>query len=124
MAMHGSLQAAVLVLVAAAALAPGVAQARRDGYWDEVREDRRDARRAGVIAGAITYGVVRSAQQQDVREEEDDCIRDTGDYEYCDRLGDREERQDRSQARRTAVVIGATTRAVVRDKRRRDRWDD
>jgi hypothetical protein len=122
--MHRQVQVLVLALVASAALLPRVADASRNSYWQEVREDRRDARRAGVVAGAITYGVVRSAQREEVRDEEDDCIRDTGDYDYCDRLADREERQDRRQARRTAVVLGATTRAIVRDKKRRDRWDD
>lgn len=120
-------RAAALALLALAVFPMADAEARdRHGHsrWDEIREDRRDARRAGVIAGAITYGVVRSANANEAEEHRDDCIRDTGDDDYCDRLAYREERQDRRDARRAAVMVGASTRAIVRNKRRHDRWDD
>jgi hypothetical protein len=111
-----------IAMLLVASLAIGTADARsRHDRWDDYRDDRRDARRAGVIAGAVTYGVARSVQNERNDDNRDDCIRDTGNYEYCDRRAYREERDDRRDARRTAVVIGAATTAIVRSNRRHDR---
>jgi hypothetical protein len=114
------------LLIASLAIDAAEARGRHDRHdrWDDYRDDRRDARRAGVIAGAVTYGIVRGAQNDRNEDDRDDCIRDTGDYEYCDRRAYREERDDRRDARRTAIVVGATTGAIVRSNRRRDRWYD
>jgi hypothetical protein len=126
--MHTKAWICTIAMLLVASLAIDTAQARgrydRHDRWDDYRDDRRDARRAGVIAGAVTYGVARSVQNERNDDDRDDCIRDTGDYEYCDRRAYREERHDRRDARRAAVVVGATTGAIVRSNRRRDRWYD
>jgi hypothetical protein len=126
--MHTKAWICTIAMLLIASLAIDTAQARsrydRHDRWDDYRDDRRDARRAGVVAGAVTYGVVRSVQNERNDDNRDDCIRDTGDYEYCDHRAYREERHDRRDARRTAVVVGATTGAIVRSSRRHDRWYD
>lgn len=110
-----------VAMLLVALLSIGNAQAR-DRY-DRWEDDRRDARRAGVVTGAVTYGVARGVQNERERQDIEDCRRDTGDYAYCERYDYRNEQQDRRQARRTAVVVGATTSAIVRSNRRHDRWD-
>lgn len=114
---------AVTAMLLLTMLAAGLAEARNRYDRHDYREDSRDARRAGVIAGAVTYGVARSVQNENNEDDRDDCIRDTGDYDYCNRVAYRDERHDRRDARRTAVVIGAGTSAIVRSNRRHDRWD-
>lgn len=115
------------VMLLLATLAAGKAEARDRHYnnydrYDDIRDDRRDARRAGIVAGAVTYGVVRTVQTDRQYQDREYCLRETGDYAYCERLEYRDNQQDRREARRTAVTVGVVTGSVVRSNRRHDRW--
>lgn len=109
----------VILLIALCALSSNALAGKHhhnnNNNWGDNYDNRRDARRAGAIAGAITYNVVRSNQNQRAYENREDCMQYTNDYEYCDRQAYQEERDNRRDARRTAVIVGATTRAIVRD---------
>jgi hypothetical protein len=109
----------VLILIALVALSSNALAWKRhhnnNNNWGDNYENRRDARRAGAIAGAITYNVVRSNQNQRTYENREDCLQYTNDYDYCTHQSYQDERENRRDARRTAVLVGATTRAIVRD---------
>jgi hypothetical protein len=113
--MFIDIRALVMMLLAALSAGPATARDPYDRY-----QDRSEARRAGVIAGAVTYGVVRNIQDSDDREDREACYRNTHDYDYCDLREYRDDQQERRQARRTAVVVGVGTTAIVRSNRRRD----
>lgn len=94
---------------------------RRSRHYDrwEDWENRRDARRAGVIAGTVTTGIAGSAARANAREDYEECMVY---YSYNDRY-DRYCREQyyydraagRRAARRTGVVVGLGVREIVRD---------
>lgn len=104
-----------LAVISSNALADKRQNNNNNNNWGDNYDNRRDARRAGAIAGVITYDVVRSNQNQRAYENREDCMQNINDYEYCDNQSYQDERDDRRDARRTAVIVGATTRAIVRD---------
>lgn len=107
-----------LCVVATLAAADAEAQRRRhhnDNHWHDRWENRRDARRAGIVAGVVAGSVARGAAQQRVEQRYEDCLYATG-YDYeCERMRYYDERNARRAARRTGVVVGITTHAIVRD---------
>jgi hypothetical protein len=83
--------------------------------WHNDWENRRDARRAGVVAGVVTATVIGAAAQEEVREQYRECMMATG-YDYmCERQRYEDAQRARRGTRRAAVVVGVTTRAIVRD---------
>ena len=117
-----------VALLAAALLSMSVSSAlARDRYhdgWHDAHHDRVAARRAGVVAGAIPYGVARSSQTSRNEQEFQRCLDHGQEYYYCDEQFRRDQYGDQRAARRAAVAVGATTRAVVRRNRWEDRHDD
>ncbi len=94
---------------------------RRSRHYDrwEDWENRRDARRAGVIAGTVAAEVAAGAARANAREDYEECM---AAYAYADRY-DRYCREqyyyDRAEARRAGrragVVVGLGVREIVRD---------
>lgn len=109
--------AATLLAVTAAIPQPADARNRdrhHDG-WGNDWENRRDARRAGVVAGVVTAGVVSAAASNNVQNRYAECLMATG-YDYaCERQRYYDEQDARRNVRRSAVVAGVATRAIVRD---------
>ena len=83
--------------------------------WHNNWENRRDARRAGVVAGVVTAGVVGAAAQAEVREQYQECMMATGYDYFCERQRYEDAQRARRGTRRAAVIVGATTRAIVRN---------
>ncbi len=91
---------------------------RHHDRWEDI-DNRRDARRAGVIAGSVAAGVVGSAARKNAREDYEECMIY---YSYNDRY-DRYCREQyyydrasgRRAARRTGVVVGLGVSEIVRD---------
>lgn len=134
MIRRGRLIVAVLVV-----LVPGHADAKsRDSKnWVDRLENRRDARRAGIVAGAVTAQVAGAANRGRADREFRECQDNValagqaqfGPYDdpaYSDYAARRagydcevqryEARADgRRAARRTAVVAGIVTREIVKD---------
>lgn len=108
-----------------------VAEARRrpNNDWYDRYENRRDARRAGIIAGVVTTAVVSSSVRSNATRRYEECMEanrysyypDSGyayenGYSYaCERRRYEDERRAGRSARRAGVVVGLTTRAIVRD---------
>lgn len=104
--------------LAIGAVAAVPVEARRDRHhdnWHDRWENRRDARRAGIVAGLVAGGIARSAAEQRVERRYEECVYATG-YDYeCERARYWDEQRARRGARRTAIIVGVTTREVVRD---------
>lgn len=85
--------------------------------WDDW-DNRRDARRAGIVAGTVAAGVVGSAGRANAREEYAECMREYASdmrYDrYCREEYHEDLRSGRRAARRTGVVVGLTTSEIVR----------
>jgi Ni/Co efflux regulator RcnB len=83
--------------------------------WD----NRRDARRAGVIAGTIASGIARSAATSNARENYEECMTyysyDRYYDQYCREQYYYDMQNGRRAARRAGVIVGLTTREIVRD---------
>lgn len=79
---------------------------RHEGRWAHEYENRRDARRAGIVAGAVREGVAEAATEHRYQE----CMMTSG-YDYaCEQQRYRDEAHAHRAARRTAVVVGAAVR--------------
>ncbi len=91
---------------------------RHNDRWEDW-DNRRDARRAGVIAGSVAAGIAGAASRENAREEYEECMVY---YSYNDRY-DRYCREQyyydransRRAARRAGVVVGLGVREIVRD---------
>jgi Ni/Co efflux regulator RcnB len=91
---------------------------RHHDRWEDW-DNRRDARRAGVIAGTIASEFAGAASRENAREEYEECMVY---YSYNDRY-DRYCREQyyydransRRAARRAGVVVGLGVREIVRD---------
>lgn len=83
--------------------------------WD----NRRDARRAGVIAGTVAAEVAAGAARENAREDYEECMelyaRETRYDRYCREQYYLDRAQGRRAARRTGVVVGLGVREIVRD---------
>lgn len=83
--------------------------------WD----NRRDARRAGILAGTIATGIANSASKDNARENYQACMTYYSQDQYYDQYCREQYYQDmqngRRAARRAGVVVGLTTREIVRD---------
>jgi hypothetical protein len=93
------------------------AQARKrhhDSFRDRI-ENRRDARRAGIAAGAVASMAVSASANSRVRARYEECLVSTGYDPSCEHARYEDERRARQSARRTGVLVGATARAIVRD---------
>lgn len=111
------------------------AQSKQRKGWIDRLENRRDARRAGVVAGAVASGIAGSAARGKVGEKYENCMQDIAvNYEDGARahdpqiayLAERAEYEcemqryearngDRRAARRAGVVAGAVAYGIVRD---------
>lgn len=130
----------ILVVLAAFPSMPGAAEAKSKSSrnWVDRLENRRDARHAGIVAGAVTAQVAGAANrgraEREYRECQSNAAAMAGDAQagaYADpayseyaarRAGydcDVQRYEDRASgrraARRTAVVAGIVTREVVKD---------
>jgi Ni/Co efflux regulator RcnB len=91
---------------------------RNHDRWEDW-DNRRDARRAGAIAGTVAAGIAGAASSENAREEYDECMVY---YSYNDRY-DRycreqyyyDRAKSRRAARRAGVVVGLGVREIVRD---------
>jgi hypothetical protein len=112
------------------ALLPSEASARNN--WDKDRDrrhnnhdrwenwdNRRDARRAGIVAGTIASGIARSANKENARDNYEECMSYYSQDQYYDQYCREQYYQDmqsgRRAARRAGVVVGLTAREIVRD---------
>lgn len=83
-------------------------------HWDDRHKNRRDARRAGVVAGVMVNGVANAAGRAEVNRRYEDCLMATG-YDYeCERRRYYDEQQSRRGARRAGVAAGVVTHSIVR----------
>jgi Ni/Co efflux regulator RcnB len=89
-----------------------------NNHWEDW-DNRRDARRAGVIAGAAASGIARSAARSNSRENYEECMtyysNDRYYDQYCREQYYYDMQSGRRAARRTGVIVGLTTREIVRD---------
>lgn len=96
-------------------VSPANARDRDRDRWHSDRENRRDARRAGVVSGLIVAGAVSSARHQNAEQRYRECMFSSG-YDYaCERRLYEDERRARQSARRAGVTAGIITGAIVRD---------
>ncbi|MEM1132093.1 MAG: hypothetical protein AAGH53_04085 [Pseudomonadota bacterium] len=91
---------------------------RHHHHWNDW-DNRRDARRAGIIAGAAAAGIARAAANDNARDHYRECMDYYGfnrRYErYCREEYYRDQRHGRRAARRAGVVVGLGVREIVRD---------
>lgn len=124
--------AASFAVLAATLITADMAEARRrpnnDGWYDRY-ENRRDARRAGIVAGVVTSAVVGSSARANAQNRYEECMESNrsqyypgsgyayeNGYSYdCERRRYEDEMRANRSARRAGVVVGLTARAVVRD---------
>lgn len=105
-------------LIVLAALVAGVglastatARHHNNRYGDERRwqseyDNRRDARRAGIVAGAIRADVARANTEYRYQE----CMRNSG-YDYdCEQRRYYDEQHAQNAGRRAAVIVAAERR--------------
>jgi hypothetical protein len=119
----------VLVMLGGALLS---SEASARNNWDKNRdrkhhnndrwenwENRRDARRAGIIAGTVASGIVRSSTRNNAKENYEECMTYYYQDQYYDQYCRDQYYQDiqsgRRAARRAGVVIGLSAREIVRD---------
>lgn len=105
--------AGILILLAFAN--PADARKRHNDDWGDRLENRRDARRTGIVVGALTTAAVSASASNEAQQRYEECNLDTGYDEACARLRYEDERRARQSARRAGVLAGATARAIVRD---------
>jgi hypothetical protein len=120
---------AVLVLLGGALLS---SEASARNNWDKSRdrkhhnhdrwenwENRRDARRAGIIAGTVASGIVRSSAHNNAKENYEECMtyyyQDQYYDQYCRDQYYQDMQSGRRAARRAGVVVGLGAREIVRD---------
>lgn len=112
----GYATAAILVTAVSAE-----AQSRKrypPGYYQERERDwdnRRDARRAGLVTAIVVSGATKAAQDRRIEERYRDCLRGTYYDVECDRRRYYEESEARNRARRAGFVAGAVMREAVRN---------
>lgn len=86
--------------------------------WDDW-DNRRGARRAGVIAGTVAAGIAGSAARENARDNYDECMTLYSYNERYDRYCREQYYYDvaaaRRAARRTGVVVGLGVMEIVRD---------
>jgi Ni/Co efflux regulator RcnB len=91
---------------------------RHQDRWDDW-DNRRDARRAGIIAGTAAASIAGSAARENARDEYEECMRlySYGDrYDrYCREEYYRDRYAARRTARRTGVIVGLSVQEIVRD---------
>lgn len=129
-----------LLMVASVLLAAPAAARDRHGHhghhdrgdWHDRMENRRDARRAGVVVGVVAAGVAQSAATQQANRRYEDCLQDSAyrnydprygsnpygygpDYQWCTQMRYEEERRAQREGRRAGVVAGAIAYGAVRD---------
>jgi hypothetical protein len=79
---------------------------RYDGRWAHEYDNRRDARRAGIVAGAVRTGIAEANTEHRYQE----CMQYSG-YDYsCEQQRYRDEAHARRAGLRTAVIVGAAVR--------------
>lgn len=108
----------LMALIMTSVVATPASEARRrdrdyHNYHDRW-EDRRDARRAGVAAGAATRIVGGAVAAGSARNHYEDCVRARG-YDYvCDQQYYDDRRRGRRNAHRAAAAVGTATWAARR----------
>jgi hypothetical protein len=99
------------------------------GQWHDRYENRRKARRAGILAGVVTSSVAGAAAESNARRRYDECLEASWSYYYpndrynyqngdcydCERRRYEVEMYGRRNARRAGVIVGVTTHAIVRN---------
>ncbi|WOE76409.1 hypothetical protein [Alterisphingorhabdus coralli] len=115
------LMTAAAVAAVSLTVVADVAEARKRHHhhhhhdWD----NRRDARRAGIIAGTAAAGISRAVANDNARDHYRECMDYYGfnnRYErYCREEYYRDQYRGRRAARRAGVVVGLGVREIVRD---------
>jgi hypothetical protein len=94
---------------------------RRSRHYDRWEDwgNRRDARRAGVIAGMVAAEVAGGAARANAREDYEECIAayafEDRYYRYCREQYYYDRAEARRAGRRAGVVVGLGVREIVRD---------